>query len=223
MTPRTEPTYFASRDQQTDVSSFVCVSKVEGGFVFFHNAWGGFQRRAPAEAFAQNFVEVPTAEVERLMNTFEPIRATIGEAEGFMEGWTNGRRWNGWQMPYFTKDAILDAAAEGGYFTAHGMNAVAQFIYLPETNDILEVSSYEGGELEGDVDADRIREIAVSAPDDAEELFQEMGLSVYTVRKAIVMEEGASEPTVIFMVGSGWCWEDMASYDAEPAATQLSP
>lgn len=59
---------------------------------------GGFVHNVPNAVFAADFV---------VMSSPSPWMAasfSIDDMEEVFEGFTNGRRWNGWEVPYFTRE-----------------------------------------------------------------------------------------------------------------------
>lgn len=225
MTITTKETYFANRAHEVTLDNLVLASKGEDGLVHFHRRGGGFLVKLTPDAFAEKYVEVAAEELEEILKKFKPIDFCLGDDDGTIRGYTNGELWNGWQMSYLSKDTIFDATAEGGFLAVRGMNRVARFIHLPETNDIFEISNWHGGELDGPVDIDKVREIAASGlnADMAADEFQKIGLFVLVVPKVNIVEEGADKPTTFYRVGDGWTWEAGPEEPTEAAMPSRGP
>ncbi|MCZ7861135.1 hypothetical protein O9X98_06915 [Agrobacterium salinitolerans] len=214
-------TYYASTAETPSVSSFVSVADRMDGNVFFSNAWGGFVRGLPEAEFAARFREVPKAEFDRLMNRFSPIKVTADEGETSMDGWTNDERWNGWQVPRFTKETILEAFEEGGSLGHPDIRAFTRFVYHEATNNIFEITSRDGGNLPAGFDLDKINEAISSDEGVLEAMSEGMGVWVNRANRVVFTSEGETDPVVAFEIGNGWCWEDMDRF--EPAEPQPAP
>lgn len=208
--------YYVYKGQPVVVDDLIVIAEggsTEPGTVQYHNAWGGFVHSISKEDFASKLVRVPDEEIRSLLNTFEAIEVSIGDdCEESIPGYTNGERWNGWLVPYLSLETILEATSPGGMLAQRGMDRVARFLYVPERDDLLEISPYEGGEFDADaierLDRARILEIATSVPEaEAENFYRDMGLVVSTARKAVFVEEGKDRPTTVYNIGNGWCWD----------------
>lgn len=68
------------------------------GTLLVHPLGGGFQYRFKPGAEKQ-FRIVPNAEAEASL--WRQARFGIEGVDAEFQGWTNGRLWNGWAMPYF--------------------------------------------------------------------------------------------------------------------------
>jgi hypothetical protein len=216
-------TYFLPNDGPQSVSSFVRVSAREDGLVTFSNAWGGFVYSASEADFDGQHREVSEDVASRMLKTYKPIRVTVTEGDGFLDGWTNDGLWNGWEKPLFTVETAKEAISPEGYLTGDSFHNSVRFFYLAETNDILMVETETGKDL-GDIDVDAIiRAHTTMSEDEAYRLFEKDDLRTLKVLKFAIKIEGEIEPKVVFQIGDGWCWEDMMRYEhrVEPAVPRL--
>nr|WP_250808456.1 hypothetical protein [Neorhizobium tomejilense] len=220
--------FYAGRPEVVvDDLTVVYDGDAEPGVVKYGNAWGGFVHSMSEKDFAEKFVRVPDEQIQALLNTFEAIDISIGDdCEDSIPGYTNGERWNGWLVPYFSLETIQQAMTGDGMLAQHGMDRVARFLYVPERDDVLSIEPEEGGEFENGaadrIDFARIREIATTVPDaEAEDLYRAMGLNVFAARKTSILNEGQDKPTTVYNIGDGWCW-DVAMSPA-PSAKPTSP
>ena len=65
-----------------------------------HPMGGGMQARLDAVSVS---VFRLVDEAERSGTLYRRGRFALAESEESFEGWTDGRRWNGWEMPYFER------------------------------------------------------------------------------------------------------------------------
>lgn len=108
-----------------DPKFVVRVGEVKDGVVSFASEGGGRVHEASAEKFGADFeVETPDARAKRL--TYEKGAVTL-ESWGYdyqLPAWLNGSYWNGWLMPAFEKQDLLDALAKnmlyGAFFHEEG-------------------------------------------------------------------------------------------------------
>lgn len=216
MTNVVERAYYVYKGQPVVVDDLIVIAEggsTELGTLQYHNAWGGFVHSISQDDFATKFVRVPDEEIQSLLKTFEAIDVSIGDdCEESVPAYTNGERWNGWLVPYLSLETILEATSGDGMLVQRGMDRVARFLYIPDRDDLLEISSYEGGEFDAaaikSLNLARIREIATTVPaQEADILYQGMGLIVSTARKASVVEDGKDRPTTVYNIGNGWCWD----------------
>jgi hypothetical protein len=210
-------TFYTPANEAPSVSSFVSITEKKDGNVHFSNAWGGFVYRAPEAEFAARFREVPQAEFDKLMNTFTPIKVTALEGDASMDGWSNDERWNGWRVPHFTKDAILQGLSEDGHLAHPAVLCSTRFVYLEETNNVFEITSRDGGNLPVSFDIDRVTQSLSGEPKDIENLSVEMGVWINQADRVVFVPNGETDPVVAFTIGNGWCWENMADCEDEPA------
>lgn len=70
------------------------------GRLLMHPMGGGMQARLDAVS-ASVFRLVD--EVERAGTLYRRARFVLAESDKAFEGWTDGRRWNGWEMPRFER------------------------------------------------------------------------------------------------------------------------
>jgi hypothetical protein len=86
---------------------FITVAEDSADAVKFSAQGGGFLRTMPREGFFKVFTpsQLPPFKAAKFGADWLP--------ENFpLEGFTNGQRWNGWAMPYFTKETGLRLMAE---------------------------------------------------------------------------------------------------------------
>jgi hypothetical protein len=208
--------YFASKHDELSVSSLQKILPgAREGEVIYSNAWGGWVYGMSQEDFDANFFAVPQETVAELLNMFEPLKITLGDFndEG-LPAFSNGKRWNGWTMPYMTLETIEAAMAEGGFLNRMKMDTVSRFLLVPDNKELLEIGNYEGGEFAPGqaeaIDYDRVLAVYKShSGEESERIFGEMGLTVYKTPRAVVQEEGKDTPTVVYNIGDGWTWEPL--------------
>lgn len=85
------------------------IVSIESQKVTFFPQGGGFQRSLSRAEFEAAFKEFDHTALE-----YQPVEVTI---EGFDEGfslpaYSNGMLWNGWVMPYFTREAAMAIAQQ---------------------------------------------------------------------------------------------------------------
>lgn len=134
-----------------------------------------------------------------MRSAVEPINVCLGDdpAHEALGGYTNGRLWNGWQVPYFTLETINSAMEVGGFLEARRMNAVSRFLHLPQSNQLLEIEDWDGGEFTKEPDLEKVREIALRGIsfDEAEKAYTEIGLIVSVLDSFDIIEEGSDTHT----------------------------
>lgn len=213
-----ETTYYANKKHPVRLPDLILATEKDDGFVHYHRAGGGFMYKRTPESFLEEFAVVPRDEVEAMLARFKPAQFSLGDDDATIDGFTNGDVWNGWEMPYLTKAAIEEATAVGGFLADKGMDRVSKFLYIPETNDILEVSLYDGGEFSGPCDLSKVRDIVLHNPEPSVAL-RGMGLSAYTTPKVEIVMDGDTTPTTVYCVGNGWTWERAITPEQRLAAS----
>ena len=78
--------------------ALVCDRYNAAGGLLAHRLGGGFQLTIPAADLAR-FRLIPEGEKEAVV--FQPGRFALADCDEAFDGWTNGRLWNGWEMPRF--------------------------------------------------------------------------------------------------------------------------
>jgi hypothetical protein len=89
-----------------DKSQHVIVSEVT-----FYPAGGGLEHKGKASSFFEQFEPVPD------MPEVPPLRPVVVQIEdgARMEAWTDGRRWNGWECPWVTRENFERLMKEDGW------------------------------------------------------------------------------------------------------------
>lgn len=203
--------YYAPNHRRIELSNLYEASQKADDLVHYVRAGGGFVQKLSVHDFYEDFTRVSHEQIRKLQSEFAPKVFSLGDDHATISGYTNDQRWNGWEMPFFTRNTINDATSEGGFLFAKGMNRVAVFVYLSETEDFLEISPYDGGEFEGPINISRVAQIATTSTDPKGD-FKEIGLSAYTCPK-IEVTLPSGEKSKAYNIGSGWTWE--ASTDVQ--------
>ena len=220
----TDQTYFADRNRPATLGNIVVITDDKDGSVHFSRDGGGWVNVLPRDEFAARFAQVTPEELERMRLAIEPIDVCLGDDEAYetLRGYSNGRLWNGWQVPYFSLETISAAVEDGGFLETRGMNRVSRFLHLPETNDLLEIGNWEGGEFTSEPDMEKVREIALRGLpiDEAEKAYAEIGLIVGVADRFDILEEGSDTPKRVFSAGDGWTWERGPEPAVEPVRSR---
>jgi len=186
-----------------DMRALIRVSAVADGNVIAFPRFGGFEMRIPEAEFAAGFEHYPQERLEALEGRFE--QALVG-LDDFEEGeyipcWTNGRTWNGWEVPYFER-RHLDAAIEDGRITAGGSVLIW---FDDKAGTYIEVMHQDGEMLPARLDREAIAAMA-TRPGGTDE-FELPDGSVASVSVApsrtIDTPEG---PVTVYAVGDCWTW-----------------
>ncbi|EHP90174.1 hypothetical protein [Methylorubrum extorquens] len=194
----------------------VRVDGVRNGVVTFASEGGGPACEVPAAKFEADFeAETPDARSKRLAYEKGAVSLESWEdAEGGYQlpAWLNGSYWNGWLMPAFEKQDLLDAIAKDMLYGAFYHEASDAFIVLAnngedlpafdpavlfprimaegEGTDLLEVE-VDGVALEATIY--RGRDIARA--DGTPVHVYDLGAGFYTWERAKPADEPASSPT----------------------------
>jgi hypothetical protein len=207
--------YFIRKGEKPKLAELTTISERKDGNVHFANAWGGFVYFTSEAQFAEQFDKLPEDVVTKLFKTYEPISVTALEGDASMEGFTNGQAWNGWEVPYFTKETVLEALEEGGHLAHPAIHSSTRFFYDSNTNELYEITHRNGEDVPDDFDVKALEQF-MAQPRDHKELdaFGEpFGLWISMTNKTVIIPKGESEPKVAYEVGNGWCWEDMAKFE----------
>jgi hypothetical protein len=210
--------YFIAKGDKPTLAHLVTISERKDGNVHFANAWGGFVHYMPEAAFADRFKQLPEAKLNRLFRTYRPITVTAPEEDGSMEGFTNGQTWNGWEVPLFSKEAVLKALEENGHLVTPDIYENTRYFFDHTTDDLYEIAAEEGDIPDG-FDVTTLEDF-LAQPRDSDELYA-FGKTTWDVRilrahRTAIVVKGGNDPLVVYEVGSGWCWEDMKQFDNEP-------
>jgi hypothetical protein len=216
--------YFIRKGETPKLAELTTIAERKDGNVHFANAWGGFVYFTDEAKFAEQFDKLPDAAVLKLFQTYEPITVTALEGDGSMEGFTNGQAWNGWEVPYFTKETVLEALEEGGHLSNPHIHANTRYFFDHNTNDLYEITPKDG-DIPASFDVKALEQF-LAQPRDQKEVdayAEPMGLWISKTHRTVIVLEGETEPKVVYEVGNGWCWEDMARFDnkATPAAPAM--
>ncbi|WP_327210276.1 hypothetical protein [Rhizobium leguminosarum] len=216
MTEEKTLTYYARKGQPLDVAAFVSIREQVDGNVHFHNAWGGPGYYASETNFAEDFDQVPAAEIDRIFRTYRTIRVTCDDGATFMTGYTNGHLWNGFESPSFTKEEVLAHLQPGGHLAPSEYMAQNRFVWSDLADTFILLEGIDGAGLPEVVDIAPFETLLVEGRDDeADAIAEEMGMEVSLAHKFTVVPEGAAAPVALFVIDNGWCWGNMDDYDPE--------
>ncbi|MCZ7861013.1 hypothetical protein O9X98_06305 [Agrobacterium salinitolerans] len=216
--------YFIRKGETPALARFVTITERRDGNVHFANAWGGYGYYAPENEFGDRFEQVPEATVKHLLGTYSPITVTALEGDGAMDGFTNGQKWNGFEVPLFTKETVLEALADGGHLATPDIHSNTRFFFDATTNDLYEITT-EDGDIPADFNM-KVIEQFLTEPRKIEEIdaFAEtLSLRINPVHRTAIVIDGESEPAVVYAIGNGWCWEKMERFEkkAETSAPRM--
>ena len=206
--------YFIRKGETPEISRLVTISERKDGNIHFANESGGPRYFTPEGEFAERFEQVPEATMERLFKTYSPITVTALEGDGAMDGFTNGQTWNGFEVPLFTKETILEALADGGHLATPDIHSNTRFFFDAATNDLYEITT-EDGEIRPEFDM-KVLEQFLTQPRRIEEIdaFGEtLSLRINKVHRTAIVIDGESESAVVYAIGNGWCWEKMERFE----------
>jgi hypothetical protein len=213
--------YFILKGTTPKLAELTTVSERKDGNVHFANAWGGFVSFTTEAQFAEQFEKLPEKTVTKLIETCERISVTALEGAASMEGFTNGQTWNGWEVPMFTKETVLEALKEGGHLANPIILEFTRFLFDKNTNDLYEITVPGGNNIPDDFDISVLEQF-FAEPRDRKEVaaFEEtIGLWISVTPKKAINAEGETEPKVVYEIGNGWCWENMARFENEAKAS----
>jgi hypothetical protein len=137
----------------------VYLDEIKDGRAIFFPQGGGFGHSVPAADWHEFFVPAPAP-------VFAPGRVTgdwLDDGSGTViafPAYLNGERWNGWAMPYFTKETALDMLTASGNTFRFDDARDAFIISEPEAYDgedyVIEAEQI-------DVNGERVKVYAVGA------------------------------------------------------------
>ncbi len=212
--------YFIRKGETPNLAELTTISERKDGNVHFANAWGGFVYFTDEAQFAELFDKLPEAAVLKLFKTYKPITVTALEGDASMEGFTNGQAWNGWEVPCFTKETVLQALEEGGHLAHPDIHSNTRYYFDNKTNDLYEITPHDG-DIPASFDVKALEQFLAQPRDEKEvEAYAEsIGLWINKTHRIVIVLEGETEPKVVYEVGNGWCWEDMARFENEAKNT----
>jgi hypothetical protein len=216
--------YFFRKGETPKIAELTTISERKDDNVHFANAWGGYVYFIGEAQFAEQFEKLPEDAVTKLFKTYEPISVTALEGDASMEGFTNGQAWNGWEVPHFTKETVLEALEEGGHLAHPAIHANTRYFFDDNTNDLYEITPHDG-DIPASFDVDALEQF-LSQPREEEEVDaygESIGLWLNKTHKTVIVADGDTEPKVVYEVGNGWCWENMERFEnkAEIAAPRI--
>jgi hypothetical protein len=88
------------KERQFPEGAFVVDGYDERGRLVMHPLGGGLE--AHVDAVGASVFRVVT-EDERVGTLFRSARFALADTEAVFNGWTDGRKWNGWEMPRFER------------------------------------------------------------------------------------------------------------------------
>ncbi|MCS4089202.1 hypothetical protein [Rhizobium sp. BK176] len=210
--------YFIRKGETPKLAELTTVSERKDGNVHFANAWGGFVYFTSEAQFAEQFDRLPEDAVTKLFKTYEPISVTALEGDASMEGFTNGQAWNGWEVPVFTKETVLAALEDGGHLAHPAIYSNTRYFFDSNTNDLYEITTQDG-DIPASFDVKALEQF-LSQPREVKEVAaygEAIGLWINQTYKTAIVVDGETEPKVVYEVGNGWCWEDMARFEEKAA------
>lgn len=193
--PYTE-TLYRRRGTEGQSSELVNLRAIKNGKVQFAPMGGGRIMEAPEREFANDFLPLTPAQVEKLLSEYVPTPITgdwFPEGTPDMIGYTNAQRWNGFLCPAFDKTQVEQAIADG---------RLANVFYFEPRDAYVTIDTM--GEPVPELDfvakAAEIAEHSYTFEHDG----LEISLELYEGRFIPTM----NEPVKVYDIGSfGWCWE----------------
>jgi hypothetical protein len=213
--------YFIRKGQTPKLAELTTIAERKDGNVHFANAWGGFVYFTDEAKFAEQFDKLPAANALKLFKTYEPITVTALEGDGSMQGFTNGEAWNGWEVPHFTKETVLEALEDGGHLSNPIIHVNTRHFFDHNTNDLYEITGKDGGDIPATFD-DKAFERFLAHPREQKEIsayVEPMDIRISKTDKTVIVLDGDPEPKVVYEVGNGWCWENMARFENKAEET----
>ncbi|MGU3558614.1 hypothetical protein [Methylobacterium radiotolerans] len=198
----------------------VRITDLRGDDVAFAPEGGGFVRSAPRKLFESDFrAETPEDRSKRLAYSKDAVQLEWADPEAKIPAWLNGRYWNGWAMPPFEKDDLLQAVSSGLLSDVEFYEPADMFVSIMQT---------DGSQAMPTIDREQLfPELARQAA--AGERLIEMPIGGVDV--TIELYPGEDLPTAdgstvhAYPVGAGsWCWEQYrapepsSTYTTEPAS-----
>lgn len=194
----------------------VRVTELRGDDVAFAPEGGGFVKTASRNVFETEFrAETPEDRAKRLAYSKDAVQLEWADPEAKIPAWLNGRHWNGWAMPSFEKDDLLQAVSAG---------LLSEVEFHEPADMFVSIMTADGANAMPTIDREQLfPELAERAA--AGELLIEM--PVGGVDLTIELYPGEDLPTAdgstvhAYPVGAGsWCWE---TYRAPEPASNPTP
>jgi hypothetical protein len=194
----------------------VRVTELRGDDVAFAPEGGGFVRSASRERFESDFrAETPEDRAKRLAYSKEAVRFEWEDPEQRIPAWLNGRYWNGWAMPSFEKDDLLQAIEAGLLDNVEFYEPADMFVSIMQA---------DGSQPMPSIDKDGFFPELAKRAAAGEQLIE---MPVNGVDLIIELYRGKDLPTAdgstvhAYAVGAGsWCWE---TYQVPEPASNLTP
>ena len=208
-----EGDHYIRRD---DPDGVVRVLGTTGGIVEYFPVGGGFRHRSPVGKFEGDFR--PETEEDRARHLAYHKAAVVGDwAEDSMPipAWLNNFDWNGFAVPAFERQDVIDAIAAGRIFDTHYHEPADVFIFLDNCGD--PIPAFEPDELFGRIVAaaedPSFHEIEIDG--------QTIQVDVYRGRSLTVADGSKVE---VFDVGAGsWTWARAEPPEATDAPASPTP
>jgi len=108
-------THYLHKENET-LSGLIRVESVADGMVEFVRDGGGYVIKWPVERFLDMHRATDDAEIERLLHSHKLVDAWgdwFPDGAKPMKAWTNDYRWNGWLMPKFERQTVMEALEDG--------------------------------------------------------------------------------------------------------------
>ena len=198
---------------RSDPAYVVRITEVVDGAVAFATEGGGFAKSTSKEKFEFDFrAETPEDRARRLAYSKDAVQLEWEDREQRIPAWLNGRYWNGWAMPAFEKDDLIQAVESGMLSDVEFYEPADMFVSIMQA---------DGSQPMPVIDKEQLFPELAKRAAAGEQLIE---MPVNGVDLIIELYRGEDLPTAdgstvhAYAVGAGsWCWE---KYEApEPAST----
>ena len=206
---------FSPRATPDKVSTFV---RLDGepaqGHVTCFPLYGGFRMRIREKAFEDAFVEVTETRYMDLLQKYEPIDVcfdTAASRDEIVSGFTNGKLWNGWECPVFTREAVERSSSHDGR-GALSPNSYSQIIWCDEPRGFIVIASHRGDLPEQFDVTPYLGRIAEAENQSFYDVDSEVEISLC---QPFAIRVGSEVVEVYDVNVQGWCWQNAEGMEFE--------
>jgi len=177
-------------------ADFIRISSAVDGVVEFHPLAGGWTSKATTENFLKHYEHIPEEVMREVLRSWSRIMVDTDSMDAPIPAWSNGTLWNGWQVPYFERQAIEQAIANGALDCEH-----TKVVLLDDA--ALEILSIDGT-IPVSHDWTGIVEELRAGGEVYEREIEGCVLEASLCLSTEIEVDGAK--LEVFAVGNGWCW-----------------
>lgn len=192
-----DETYYAPRGDEGHIRSLHIRTERTDGDYDVSPAMGGWVRIVPRSEFDAHFVEVPRSMIEARLSEFRHVRLTYAdEGDEFIEGFVNDECWNGWRLPFFTREVLLSSQSHG---LLSGMSKFVQIVEDISSGDLFMALSSDQ-QLPDGLTSDHLSSVMGN-----EEYVEDGSDQFWRLRPMTIVHDDEAV-TVYDTSGVGWTW-----------------